>query len=106
MWDERNNDGLATEPRVGCNGKEPATSVCLAARQESGQSGLPFLFRFVFSRCVVYRTQQAHNIGAVLVTHFERSVEVLGYPHVLKLSIVSLDLHREQGIIPRDVINP
>lgn len=37
------------------------------------------------------------------MTHFERSLEVLGYSNVLKLSIVSLDLHREQKIIPRDI---
>ena len=52
-WDARNNDWFATEPRVGCNWKEPATSVCLsvclAARQESGASGLSFQFRFAFS---------------------------------------------------------
>jgi hypothetical protein len=79
-------------------------SVCLAARQESGQSGLPFLFRFDFFRCAVYRVQQVRNIGAVLLTLFERSVEVLGYSSVLKLGIVSLDLHREQDIIPRKIM--
>jgi len=42
---------------------------------------------------------------ALLVTHFERSVEVLGYRNALKLRIVPLDLHREQKkIIPRDIM--
>lgn len=52
---------------------------------------------------MVYRVQQVHNIGAVLLTHFERSVEVLGYSNVLKFSVVSLDLHREDEIIPGDM---
>jgi hypothetical protein len=41
----------------------------------------------------------------LLVTNFERSVEVLGYRNALKLRIVSVDLHREQKkIIPRDIM--
>ena len=42
--------------------------------------------------------------GAVFVTHFERRVEVIGCSNVLKFSIVSLDLHREEEIIPRDIL--
>jgi len=40
----------------------------------------------------------------VIVKPFERSVEVLGYFNALKLSIVSLDLHREKEITPRDIM--
>jgi hypothetical protein len=53
----------------------------------------------------LYREQLVHKICAVFVMRFERSVDVLGYSNALKLSIVSLDLHREQKeIIPRDVM--
>ena len=40
----------------------------------------------------------------MLVTRFERSVEVQGYSNALKFSIVSLDLHRGKEITPRDIM--
>jgi hypothetical protein len=52
----------------------------------------------------LYREQQVHTICAVLLTRFERSVDVLGYSNDLKVSTVTLELHTEQKeIIPRDI---
>ena len=52
-----------------------------------------------------YRIQQVRNIGAVLVTHFERSTEILGNSNAFRRRIVSLGLNREQKeTIPKDIM--